>query len=87
MAVISEVSDGCTTLFWKDRWLCGHCMADLAPHLHALVPTRIVNKRTVSDALTDFRWTRDLHGVLSALVLCEILLLADLLADVTLQQD
>jgi hypothetical protein len=87
MAVTFEVGDGCTTLFWKDRWLHGHCIADLAPHLLALVPARIVNKRSVSKAVTDFRWAQDLHGVLSASVLCDILLWVDLLADVTLQQD
>jgi hypothetical protein len=79
MAVTSEVGNGCTTLFWKDRWMCGHCMANLAPHLLAMVPARI--------ALTYFRWTRDMHGVLTASVLGDILVLADLLASVTLQQD
>jgi hypothetical protein len=44
-------------------------------------------KRTVLEALTDFRWIRDLHGVLSAMVLCDLLSLADPLFGVTLQQD
>jgi hypothetical protein len=79
MAVMSEVGNGCTTLFWKDRWMRGHCMANLAPHLLAMVPTRI--------ALTYFRWTRDMHGVLTTSVLGDIPVLADLLASVTLQQD
>jgi hypothetical protein len=87
MAVSSEVGNGCTTLFWKDRWMCGHCMANLAPHLIAMVPARIANKRTVSEALTNFRWAWDLHGVLTTSVFGDILALADLLADVTLQQD
>jgi hypothetical protein len=87
MAVASEVGDGCTTLFWKDRWLRGHHVEELAPHLSALIPQKIMNKRTVSEALTDFRWTRDLHGVLSASVICDLLNLADLLSEVILQQD
>jgi hypothetical protein len=52
-----------------------------------MVPARIANKRTVSEALTDFRWAWDLHGVLTTSVFGDILALADLLADVTLQQD
>jgi hypothetical protein len=87
MVVASEVGDGCTTLFWKDRWLRGHRIEELAPHLSALVPRKIMNKRTVLEALTDFRWTRDLHGVLSTSVICDLLNLADLLSEVILQQD
>jgi hypothetical protein len=87
MAMASEVGDGCTTLFWKDRWVRGHLIEEMAPHLSALVPRKIMNKRTVSEALTDFRWTRDLHGVLSTLVICDLLNLADLLFEVILQQD
>jgi hypothetical protein len=86
MAVASEVGDGCTTLFSKDRWLRDHRIEELAPHL-CLVPSKIINKRTVSEALTDFRWTRDLHGVLSAPVICDLLNLADLLFELILQQD
>jgi hypothetical protein len=87
MVVVSEVGDGCTTLFWKDRWLRGHRIKELAPHLSALVPQKIMNKRMVSEALTDFKWTRDLHGVLSASVFCDLLNLVDLLSEVILQQD
>jgi hypothetical protein len=87
MVVVSEVGDGCTTLFWKDMWLRGHCIEDLAPHLSALVPQKIMNKRMVSEALTDFGWTQDLHGVLSASVICDLLNLTDLLSEVILQQD
>jgi hypothetical protein len=87
MVVAFEVGDGCTTLFWKDRWLRGHRIEELAPHLSALVPRKIMNKRTVLEALTDFRWTRDLHGVLSTSVICDLLNLADLLSKVILQQD
>jgi hypothetical protein len=65
----------------------GQCIEDLATHLFALVPIRIINKRTVSEALTNSRWTRDLHGVFSAPILYDLLLLADLISEVTLQRD
>jgi hypothetical protein len=53
MAMTSELRDGCTTLFWKDRWLRGHHIIELAPHLSALVPPKIINKRTMAEALSD----------------------------------
>jgi hypothetical protein len=87
MALTSKVGNGCTTLFWKDRWLCGHHTSELAPHLSSLVPTKIINKRMVVEALPDLRWTQDLHGVLSESVVSDLLNLADLLSEVTLQQD
>jgi hypothetical protein len=87
MSLTSEVGDGCTTLFWKDRWLCGHRISELAPRLSSLVPTKIINKKTVAEALPDLRWTQDLHGVLSESVVSNLLNLADLLSEVTLQQD
>jgi hypothetical protein len=38
MAMVSVVGDGASTLFWKDRWLNGQRIEDIAPTVHALVP-------------------------------------------------
>jgi len=46
MVVITEVGDGTNTLFWKDKWLDGHNIQDLAPRVFALVSNRRANKRT-----------------------------------------
>jgi hypothetical protein len=51
MAMVSVVGDGASTLFWKDRWLNGQRIEDIAPAIHALVPKRIINKRKVNEAL------------------------------------
>ena len=48
-AVVSEVGNVTSTLFWTDRWLHGQCIADLAPQLFSLVPKRTY-KRTVQEA-------------------------------------
>lgn len=63
MAVTTEVGDGWNILFWKDRWLVGQRIEDLAPLIFQMVPKRIANnKRTVAKAMENFRWTRDIHG-------------------------
>ena len=49
LAVVSEVGNVTSTLFWTDRWLHGQCIADLAPRLSSLVPKRTY-KRTVQEA-------------------------------------
>jgi hypothetical protein len=54
VAVITEIGDGANTLFWKDRWLGERCVKDLGPAVLDLVPNRLVNKRTVKDALPNF---------------------------------
>jgi hypothetical protein len=84
MAMASETDDGTETLFWKDRWLNGQRLEDLAPHVSRLVPKRIANRRTVVNALDNTRWVQDLHGTVTWLVIQEFLLLWDLLAGVIL---
>ena len=48
-----KVGEGSKVLFWKDRWIHGATIADIALLLHELVSTRNKNRRTVQDALTD----------------------------------
>ncbi|WVZ88874.1 hypothetical protein U9M48_035341 [Paspalum notatum var. saurae] len=87
MAVETVVRNGKQTLFWKDRWLHGWCLEDLAPKLFALVPKRRINRRTVHDALLNHECVKDIQGALSIEVILEFLDLADCLADFELQPD
>jgi hypothetical protein len=59
MVVATEVGDGNNTFFWKDRWINGQRISDMAPSVFAMVPKRIVNKRKVSEALMNLRWISD----------------------------
>jgi hypothetical protein len=56
MAVTTEVGDGANTLFWKDKWLAGKSIQDLAPRVYALVSSRKTNRRTVLEAMINERW-------------------------------
>jgi hypothetical protein len=53
-------------LFWKDRWLDGHTLVELAPCLFKIIPKRIVNRRTVAQALDNRNWVHDIKGALTA---------------------
>ena len=53
------VDRGDEVLFWCDRWLHGFRIADIAPLLLATVQTRVVNSRTVQQALTRETWKED----------------------------
>jgi hypothetical protein len=66
MAFITKVGDGSNSLFWKDRWLNGRGIKDIAPAVFDSVPKRIRNKRTVSEALQNSRWIADFRGALSS---------------------
>jgi hypothetical protein len=65
MAVITKVGDGSNSLFWKDRWLNGRGIKDIAPAVYDLVPKRIRNKRKVNEAVPNFQWIADFRGALT----------------------
>ncbi|GJN28779.1 hypothetical protein PR202_gb16943 [Eleusine coracana subsp. coracana] len=56
LATSTEIGNGASTLFWEDRWLLGQRIQDLSPLLSGMVPKRISNKRTVSEAIADMCW-------------------------------
>lgn len=85
--MVTEIGNGASTLFWKDRWLYSRCVKDLAPRLFEVVPRRIANSRNVQEALMDRRWISDIQGSLSVGVIAEILNLWDALRSVELQPE
>jgi hypothetical protein len=66
--VLTEVGGGVNTKFWKDKWLHGRRIADLAPRFLGTIPKRIVNSRTVCEALTNRNWIADIKGALGVLI-------------------
>jgi hypothetical protein len=85
MAVVTKIGDGANTLFWQDRWLFRKTINEIAPLISTLVPTRIANRRTVFEAMTDFRWVNDIRGTVTVQVLLEFLNLCDLIDEMALQ--
>jgi hypothetical protein len=69
VAVDAIVGNGEEILFWKDRWLDGHTLVELAPCLFKTIPKRIVNRRTVAQALDNRNWVHDIKGALTVQVL------------------
>ena len=86
IAVSTVVGDGGNTKFWTERWLHGRSVAEVAPHLVTLVPRRVINQRTVQQALENRRWVADIKGALSVQAISEYLQLWVLLEDFELQQ-
>jgi hypothetical protein len=72
-AVITEVGDGTNTKFWKDKWLYGKRIKDLTPSLYNIIPKRIINSRTIYEAITDRKWISDIKGPLTVGVLTNYL--------------
>lgn len=85
MAITTVIGHGTNTLFWKDRWLFGQQIEDLAPLIFSMVPRRIANKRTVAEALEGLRWTGDVHGVATMPVIVQFFHLCSIVLDMTLQ--
>jgi hypothetical protein len=86
IAIISEIGDGTNTLFWKDKWLAGKSIQDLAPNLYALVPKRKASRRTVVTALDEMKWTEDIQGEIPVQTLMEYFELWDMLENIILQE-
>ena len=85
VAIISEVGSGMNTLFSINRWLHGHSLEKLVPHLFGSVSGQ-AKKRKVHEALTYMRWVADIRALIVS-VLTEYLDLWELLAKVVLQQE
>jgi hypothetical protein len=85
MAMVTVIGDGTNTYFWKDKWLDGKRIKEIAPTLYAMVPKRIINTHKVSEALLNQRWISDFRGALSLVVLLDFFQLYRLLEDVVLQ--
>jgi hypothetical protein len=56
VAVDAIVGNGVEILFWKNRWLNWHTLAETAPNLFKAVPRHTVQRRTVAQALQNRRW-------------------------------
>jgi hypothetical protein len=82
-----EWSPHSVDLFWTDKWILGQRVSDLAPRLFAIIPKRIANNITVSEALTNRKWISDIIGALSVGAIVDYLQLWDLLSEVVLQPE
>jgi hypothetical protein len=87
MAAILIIGNGKRILFWKDRWLDGKNIAELAPNLFSTIGKRTVKKRTVADSLSNRRWVSDIKGALTIQVLEEYLMIWDQVGRINLQPE
>ena len=84
-SIYIELGDGCTTLFWSDRWLQGKSLIDLAPCL-CNAGVRIRTRRTVAQALLNGQWIKDITGALTVQVLLDFLQIWEKLQHVQLHE-
>jgi hypothetical protein len=87
MAIAPVLGNGENILLWKDRWLNGTSIADLAPHLIQNIARRVINRRTIAEAIYNHRWVADIKGALTIPVLVEYVQVRDQVQGVVLQQD
>ncbi|WVZ85170.1 LOW QUALITY PROTEIN: hypothetical protein U9M48_032120 [Paspalum notatum var. saurae] len=86
-AVSTTVGNGDSTKFWADRWLQGKTVAEWAPDLFRAIPTKIIKRRTVSQALFNRSWVDDIKGALMVQVITDYLLIWNLVDGLVLQPD
>ncbi|GJN00644.1 hypothetical protein PR202_ga17840 [Eleusine coracana subsp. coracana] len=72
-----QIGDGSKALFWRDHWLDGKSLQQLAPEVFRAVPTKIRNTRTVQDALHNQTWITDIKGSRTVPLIREFLQLLD----------
>ena len=61
VAMDSIMGSGETILFWKDLWLNGHTILELAPNMIKAIPKRTINRRMVSQALLNRYWVNGIR--------------------------
>lgn len=81
---MTVVGDGNSTLFWKDSWIEGCCIAQIVPAVLGAVPRRMASTRMVASALADRSWVGDISGAITVQVLLQYLHLWDRLRAVQL---
>jgi hypothetical protein len=84
MAVNTQIGDGSNSLSWKDRWVLGQRIQDIAPLIFSMVPKKIANKRMIHEVLHNWRWIGDTHGIATIDMLHEILKLWDMVSGINL---
>jgi hypothetical protein len=55
------------------------------PHIFAAVPTILVNRRTMAEAMEGMSWVRDLRGLVSQEIISDVLQLCDAISGVILR--
>ncbi|GJN20314.1 hypothetical protein PR202_gb07677 [Eleusine coracana subsp. coracana] len=83
----TTIGNGRTNLFWKEKWIHGSSIAELAPTVIAAVPAKTWDTRLVAEALVNQNWAHDIEGGISMIGLYELFQLADILADVVLSEE
>jgi hypothetical protein len=87
ISVVTIVGNGQNTFFWKDRWLNGETIAELAPAVAAAVAPKVAASRTVAQCLTNRSWVADIKPVLSINGIHQYLILWDLLENMVLTEE
>lgn len=82
-----ELGDGAMSFFWTDRWLSGRSIQSMAPDLVLAVNTRTRRRRTVSQALVNKQWIRDLTGPLSVRAIVQYLHLWPIIRGIQLRHE
>jgi hypothetical protein len=85
--LVLVVGNGANTLFWVDKWINGKKVVDIAPRLIFIIPKRIINKRTVREAMVNRRWIGDIRGALTEGALIDYLHLCEALSDLMLHPE
>lgn len=69
-------------LLWRDRWIHGFSVEDIAPMIFALVDTRTINRRTVQQAFVEEQWIEDIQNTTSFMAQVQLMHLRHAIATV-----
>lgn len=82
-----DIGDGCSALFWEDRWLRGYQISEIAPTIYDRISARVRSNKKVFDALNDGSCPADTGPEMDSAALEEYLQLCLCLAKVQLDRD
>nr|XP_020196053.1 uncharacterized protein LOC109781868 [Aegilops tauschii subsp. strangulata] len=82
-----EVGEGSRVLFWRDRWINGACVKEIAPLLVKKVRQQVVNRRKVKEVMHLHAWTQDIVGEMNTKDLLQFIQLWEVLVHMELVPD
>jgi len=78
-SITVEIGNGLRSFFWRDKWINGRSIVDIAPALLNAVTPQTRKRRTVADGFLNNAWAQDITGALTVQVLMDYLFLWDAL--------
>jgi hypothetical protein len=81
------IGNGKRCFFWIDKWLHGRSIGDIAPDVYRLINPLTKSIRTVSEAVANNAWTKDIKKAINIQMFLQVLVIWEEVSTIQLDPD